>query len=61
MGYEVMKTGESPAMVFRWMLRHRSTAPKAIIYDNACNLAKYALMREPQFFKHTVFAVDRFH
>lgn len=60
-GYEVMKTGESPKMVFAWVLKHYQYAPTHIIYDNACNLAKYCLDREPVFFGHTVFVVDRFH
>lgn len=36
-------------------------APKIVIYDNACNLHAYALNRNPQHFKGTVFFVDRFH
>lgn len=60
-GYEVMKYGETPAMMFKWVLRHREEAPAAIIYDNACNLAKYCMVREPIFFRHTRFVVDRFH
>lgn len=60
-GYEVMKTGESPAMVFNWILRHFEAAPKYVIYDNACNLARYAFSREPLYFRSTHFVVDRFH
>ena len=36
-------------------------APKLIIYDNACNLQRYALRREPAYFAHTWFAIDRTH
>ena len=35
--------------------------PSVIMYDNACQLHTYALNREPQRFKRTLFAVDRFH
>ena len=38
-----------------------SLAPSIVIYDNACNLRQYVLNREPEFFKHTKFLVDRFH
>lgn len=32
-----------------------------IIYDNACNLHRYAMRRQPAFFANTRFAVDRMH
>ena len=35
--------------------------PRYIVYDNACNLATYALSREPLLFRDTVFAVDALH
>ncbi len=37
------------------------SAPKVIIYDNACALHNYCLNRDPEFFKDTTFLVDRFH
>ena len=37
------------------------TAPKVIIYDNACRLHMYSLNRDPGFFMKTRFLVDRFH
>ena len=36
-------------------------APSTIIYDNSCNLAAYALRRDPGFFKNSRFLIDRFH
>ena len=36
-------------------------APKAIVYDNSCNLHQYSLNRDPGFFTSTSFLVDRFH
>ena len=35
--------------------------PSVIVYDKACQLHIYALNREPQQFKGTLFAVDCFH
>ena len=37
------------------------SAPRVIIYDNACNLHSYCLNREPKFFQNSQFLVDRFH
>jgi hypothetical protein len=37
------------------------SAPKIVIYDNACSLHNYVLNRDPVFFKDTVFVVDRLH
>ena len=48
-------------MVFDWLLAHYEEAPRYVIYDNACNLMRYALSREPVFFQNTTFAVDCFH
>lgn len=35
--------------------------PKLVVYDNACNLQRYALNRAPRFFKDTAFRSDRLH
>ena len=37
------------------------SAPKVIIYDNACSLHQYCLNRDPEFFKNTEFYIDRLH
>ena len=37
------------------------TAPKLVIYDNACSLMDYCMNRDPGFFRNTKFLVDRFH
>ena len=37
------------------------SGPKIIIYDNCCALHAYCLNRDPLFFKHTTFLIDRFH
>ena len=36
-------------------------APKIVIYNNACALPRYALNRNPGFFRETKFLVNRFH
>ena len=36
-------------------------APRVIVYDNACNLHTYCLNRDPVFFKHSRFLIDRLH
>ena len=44
------------AMVTRW-----PTAPKRVIYDFACSLGPYSMLREPLFFAETSFLIDHFH
>ncbi|XP_070537887.1 uncharacterized protein [Ptychodera flava] len=61
LGFQVMKHHESPALPFKIIRQRFQTAPKIIIYDNACKLHQYCLNREPDFFKHTMFLVDRLH
>lgn len=56
-----MSSHESPRHPFEIFRSRFKVAPKLIIYDNACKLHQYCLNREPAFFKHTQFAVDRFH
>ena len=60
-GFEVLQRCESPRHPFRIFKSQFSRPPQLIIYDNACRLHVYCLNREPQFFKGTRFAVDRFH
>jgi hypothetical protein len=38
-----------------------ASGPRLVIYDNACNLAAYALKRTPKLFADTLFLVDRLH
>ena len=60
-GFEVMQSCESPRHPFEIFRRRFHTAPRVIIYDNACKLHQYCLNREPNFFANTLFVVDRFH
>ena len=60
-GFQVMDSHESPCYPFKIFRSRFTSAPKLIIYDNACKLHQYCLNREPAFFSHTQFSVDRFH
>ena len=60
-GFEAMTSHESPRHPFNIFRTRFNKAPRNIIYDNACQLHTYCLNREPEFFKNTVFHVDRFH
>ena len=60
-GFQVMDSHESPCYPFKIFRSRFKSAPKLIIYDNACKLHQYCLNREPAFFSHTQFSVDRFH
>ncbi|KAJ2924191.1 hypothetical protein H1R20_g12899, partial [Candolleomyces eurysporus] len=56
-------TGESEGQndVFSTMITRWPVAPKRVIYDFACALGPYCMLREPEFFKNTFFAIDHFH
>uniref|UniRef100_A0A7M5XNQ1 Uncharacterized protein n=1 Tax=Clytia hemisphaerica TaxID=252671 RepID=A0A7M5XNQ1_9CNID len=60
-GFQVMEKEESPNIPFTIFKTRLPTAPKYIIYDNACHLHTYALNRDPLYFQWTKFLVDRFH
>jgi hypothetical protein len=59
--FGVMAEAESPKTVFDLMFTRSEVAPTSVCYDNGCNLAQYALNREPAFFKDTAFFVDNPH
>ncbi|KAF6749911.1 hypothetical protein DFP72DRAFT_818384 [Ephemerocybe angulata] len=44
------------ALVTRW-----PTAPHRVVYDFACALGPYCMIREPHFFENTLFVIDHFH
>ena len=52
---------ESPQVPFSIFTSRFRTPPKAIVYDNACNLQVYCLNREPALYKSTCFFIDHFH
>lgn len=59
--FSILENHESPRHPFEILKTRFKTAPKVIVYDNACKLHQYALLREPVFFKNTLFLVDKFH
>ncbi|GAQ92733.1 hypothetical protein KFL_011140010 [Klebsormidium nitens] len=62
-GFHVMLRGESPRDPFTILYTrlNRRNLPLILVHDNACKLRAYAMRREPAFFAHVRFLVDRFH
>jgi hypothetical protein len=60
-GCALMPAAEGVGTVFRLLVNRWPMAPTIVVYDNACNLARYAMRREASFFKNTKFYIDRFH
>ncbi|KAK9915762.1 hypothetical protein WJX75_003857 [Coccomyxa subellipsoidea] len=56
-----MMNKESPKTAFDLLYTRFNTAPKMVIYDNACNLHRYVLRRAPRFFSRAAFRIDRLH
>ena len=46
---------------FSFFLRMLPRAPKFVVYDYACQLREYCFNREWEYFKGTLFFMDRFH
>ena len=61
LGFQLMRSAESPQTAFDILVRRFRTTPRVIVYDNACKLHVYALKREPRRFQNTRFLVDRLH
>lgn len=57
----LMPRYEGPTMPFELLFTRFASAPKIIIYDNACNLHVSCTRREPSFFARTHFFSDRLH
>ena len=60
-GFSIMKRYEGPSTAFDMLACRFPEAPGMVVYDNACNLSRYALKREPGFFAKTRFRIDRVH
>jgi hypothetical protein len=60
-GFHTISANEGRDDVFSAILTHWPKAPKRIVYDFACALGPYCLLREPDFFADTFFAIDHFH
>ncbi|KAJ2919045.1 hypothetical protein MD484_g1311, partial [Candolleomyces efflorescens] len=60
-GFHCIPESEGRNDVFSALVTRWPTAPKRIIYDFACALGPYCMLREPKFFEKTFFAIDHFH
>ncbi|KAF6758653.1 hypothetical protein DFP72DRAFT_1032109 [Ephemerocybe angulata] len=60
-GFHCIPFSEGRDDVFSAMVTRWHVAPKRVIYDFACALGPYCMLREPQFFGNTYFAIDHFH
>ena len=60
-GFHVIPKGEGRNDVFSALYCYWEKAPRYVIYDFACALGPYCMLREPEFFKNTLFAIDHFH
>ena len=56
-----MPIAEGRNDVFSAIYTRFIVAPKIIIYDFACQLAPYCLVREARYFQHTRFLIDELH
>ena len=59
LGWELIKEPESPKQVFRFLYYLCKDAPERVIYDNACNLEHYCMIRHPKYFQNTRFVIDK--
>jgi len=61
LGFQAMHRFEGASTLFEILVQRFPEMPGTIIYDNACNLSKYCLTREPTLFSRVKFFVDRVH
>ena len=57
----MMPNAEGRNELFSWMVKYLKVPPKVIVYDYACSLHEYCINRVPDWFKSTLFLVDRLH
>jgi hypothetical protein len=60
-GFHVIPSGEGRIDVFSGIFSRWTRAPKIIVYDFACALQYYCLIREFAFFAETIFLHDTLH
>ncbi|KAH6887269.1 hypothetical protein BKA70DRAFT_1122300, partial [Coprinopsis sp. MPI-PUGE-AT-0042] len=60
-GFHCIAASEGRDDVFSAIATRWPKAPKRIIYDFACALGPYCMLREPDFFADTFFVIDHFH
>lgn len=61
LGFHSIPIAEGRNDVFSAIYTHFPIAPKVIIYDFACQLAPYCLVREARYFQNTQFLIDEMH
>ncbi len=61
LGFHKMPRAEGRDDVFSALYCYFDIAPSVVIYDFACQLAPYCMVREPEFFKNTLFVIDEMH
>ncbi|KZV93939.1 hypothetical protein EXIGLDRAFT_612330 [Exidia glandulosa HHB12029] len=61
LGFHCIPEGEGRDDVFSALYTRWKVAPKYVIYDFACALGPYCMMREAEFFMDTHFLIDKFH
>ncbi|KAJ3562493.1 hypothetical protein NP233_g9533 [Leucocoprinus birnbaumii] len=60
-GFHCIPKSEGRNDVFSALVTRWPKAPKRIIYDFACALGPYCVLREPDFFADSHFMIDNFH
>jgi hypothetical protein len=61
LGFHAIPVAEGRNDVFSAIYTHFPVAPKIVVYDFACQLAPYCLVREAKYFSNTKFLIDEFH
>ncbi|KAF9521754.1 hypothetical protein CPB83DRAFT_778174 [Crepidotus variabilis] len=60
-GFHIIPRSEGRNDVFSAIFTRWKKAPEVVIYDFACALQPYCMLREPEFFANTLFVIDAFH
>jgi len=60
-GFHCLPVAEGRNDVFSALYTHWEKAPEIVVYDFACALEPYCMLREPEFFQDTLFVIDAFH
>lgn len=61
LGFHAIPVAEGRNDVFSAIYTRFAVAPEVIIYDFACQLAPYCLVREAKYFRNTRFLIDEMH
>ncbi|TCD69372.1 hypothetical protein EIP91_007928 [Steccherinum ochraceum] len=61
LGFHTMPIAEGRNDVFSAIYTRFPIAPDVVIYDYACQLATYCLVREARYFRDTLFLIDELH